>query len=376
MRPMLVGRWGYSDPGSDAILTGVHRPDPGERLGDLVLAAESRVGAGTVVVLGDPACLTNESLGKCYEFTARLLGHLAARGGGPLSAWRQAVALVLLAGLVVLLVRRPNAASLAATAVAVSITLAFCLAVQSAGSQVVPDGRTESGNFLACIDGSHLEPFADEPWDPAGIEGLELTLMRNGYLPIVVPRVTDEQLQRADIFISISPSRPFSDSERAALRRFVEGGGLLLVMAGGDRAEAANVLLEDYKLRIPAATIDSRRANESLPMVVSNADGGDTRFFQPYRYKKGVTANVYFQAAWPVECWDDGRTPLIYDAEKRTVAMSVQVGKGKVIAIGDATFALNANLEDAGGAADDSRAENVRFWRWLLAWANGREVEQ
>ena len=89
-RPLMLGRWGWSDPGTDAVLTGVSRLEAGERLGDLVLAAEQRLGAGRVLVLGDAFPLTNEGGVRGYGYTGRLLSYLAHGPTGPQSPWRQA----------------------------------------------------------------------------------------------------------------------------------------------------------------------------------------------------------------------------------------------------------------------------------------------
>ena len=46
------------------------------------------------------------------------------------------------------------------------------------------------------------------------------TLMRQGYLPLLAPDLTEERLERAGLLISIAPAREFSPAERRADRRF------------------------------------------------------------------------------------------------------------------------------------------------------------
>ena len=82
-RPLVVGRWGWSDPGSDAAMTSVSRFERGERLGDLVLAAQQPYGNGTIMVLGDSSRLTNEGDVRGYTLTGRILSHLANRRSSP-----------------------------------------------------------------------------------------------------------------------------------------------------------------------------------------------------------------------------------------------------------------------------------------------------
>src|SRR5205814_1376159 len=55
-RPVLVGRWGFNDPGdegSSVAMMGNHQYDAGERLGDVILVSEQPVGQGKIVVFGD-----------------------------------------------------------------------------------------------------------------------------------------------------------------------------------------------------------------------------------------------------------------------------------------------------------------------------------
>ncbi len=66
-RPVVVGRWGWSDPGSDAVTTGVSYYNAGKLLGDLVLAAEQPFGAGRIFVLGGTSPLRNEMLRQCLS---------------------------------------------------------------------------------------------------------------------------------------------------------------------------------------------------------------------------------------------------------------------------------------------------------------------
>jgi len=69
-RPVLVGRWGWSDPGSDACSQACRTTTPANCSGDLVLAAEQPLGAGRVFVLGGTSPLRNEMLANAYPLPA------------------------------------------------------------------------------------------------------------------------------------------------------------------------------------------------------------------------------------------------------------------------------------------------------------------
>ena len=83
--PLLIGRWAWGEPGAGVPHAAAYRP--GQRLGDLVLAAQRQLGKGRVVVLGDAACLSDRRLPSSYPFIARLLASLAANSDGPLALW-------------------------------------------------------------------------------------------------------------------------------------------------------------------------------------------------------------------------------------------------------------------------------------------------
>jgi len=389
-RPLVIGRWGWSDPGSDAVLTGQYRFDPGERLGDLVLAAEERVGDGTVLVVGDATAFRNEGLSNGYEFVGRLLGYLAGHRAGPQAGWRQALGLAGCLVLLGLVAWSLNPVPLAWTSLVLAFSLGFSTVVTTQESKVLPDGRPPEGrpaspNCLACIDASHLESYRGDPWiesglagvkpenvsedDPrwkrlgrdSGIGGLELNLMRNGYLPIRIAELTDEQLQRAGMLVSIAPARPYSAGEQKAIKDFLSRGGIWVCMVGADRAGPLNQALEEYDLRVPPSP---------LPVAEKGYDPTPS----PHEHRRRVYFNLpegpacaVLFSAWPVECSAEGSEVLLRNEANQPVAVSVPVGEGTIVLIGDSDFAINRNLENDAGLLIEPVRENTAFWRWLIA---------
>ncbi|MDD4785679.1 MAG: hypothetical protein PHO07_00785, partial [Pirellulales bacterium] len=192
--PILVGRWGWSDPGSDFLLTNRAAWDAGERLGDLVLAAERRVGRGRVITLGDSGCLTNSGSVRAFRFTGRLLAYLADKAPSPQVWWRQLGGLLAVLCLCGFVVRgaRPEAAATSALLLAGALLAAesiSCLAWE-----VLPDGRRQTPNNLAYLSASHLEAYAESPWVPDGIDGLALTLMRERFLVLLADDLSPQRL--------------------------------------------------------------------------------------------------------------------------------------------------------------------------------------
>ena len=189
-RPILVGQWGFGDPGNDAATAGVFRFEPGEKLGDLVLAAERPLGHGTVVVVADDTCLSSVTNATSYPFTGRLLSYLARRPSSPQDWWRQTLGLLGCLGLMGLLLWRPGPNVLIVLAAALAVSVAAATGVSRHVARVVP-GDPVGAARVAYIDASHLESYNDEPWSNDGIDAAVMTLARNGFVPLVAAGTDD-----------------------------------------------------------------------------------------------------------------------------------------------------------------------------------------
>ncbi len=366
-RPLLVGRWGWSNPGSDAARTGVRRFEPGERLGDLVLAAEQRYGRGRIVVLGNSFSLTNEGGVRGYGLSGRLLQYLTAPPRGPQTAPRQLLTLALLVATGVLLVRHPAPEHLGAMAMVLALALPAGQQFRRHQTRVVPDGNlltAEPLSRLVYLDAAHSPAFSDGQWSPDGINGLALTLMRSDLMPLAMPRVTGERLAGAGMFVAIAPSRGYSGAVQRKLQEFVQRGGVLICMVGAEEAAASAPLLARFGFRVPRSPVPT---------------GGDWKEPEPLGHMRSMYMDVHpvegepyqvglvLYAGWPVQMLRDDGEVLAYGADERPVAVMRQVGRGRVVVIGDSHFALNKNLESSGGEPLDGAYENAHFWRWLLS---------
>ncbi|HID77085.1 MAG TPA: DUF4350 domain-containing protein [Planctomycetaceae bacterium] len=290
-RPLLVGRWGWSDPGSDAVLTELAWLDAGEKLGDLVLAAEQRLGRGRVLVLGGATGLKNEAIWRAYPFVGRLLGYLARRGIDPQALWRQLLLLAVCAGLAASLLRKPHPLMSAGVPLVMAVVLAGCLAVHGRLARILPDGRGRADyNPVAYVDDGHLGAYSDLAWSDDAIDSFLLNLMRNGYLPLLAPDLTAERLERAGLLVVIGPARAYSRAEQEAVRRFVSGGGTLICMAGADRADAVRPLLEAFGLGVGRSPVGPEESvQEARPLGA---------FKTPYLGAGKGRPQVLFHAAW------------------------------------------------------------------------------
>lgn len=355
--PIIVGRWGWSDwgdEGSSRAMLGSDRYDPGERLGDLLLAAEQRMGKGKIILFGDTSSLTNGINVSSHVFTSRLFAYLANGSTWAHPLWRQVLGLLLAAATAALVIRCLSVSAVTLIALGLAGSLTAVLAVTDGIWQVLPDGRSRSPNNLAYIDTSHLEAFSGESWRGDGVGGLILTLMRNDYLTLSMPRLDSERLRRAGLLVSIAPRRSFSRRERAAVRDFVDRGGVLVLMAGYEDAGPSRGILSDFGFTIAD---DSHGAREPVPMG---------HFKSPYLRSGDKRVFVRFHAAWPVVCEDPQAQVLVYGKDNLPVVIMRRVGAGKVVVVADTCFAANDNLEREDGQPFEGLRENADFWRWFI----------
>jgi len=366
-RPLLVGRWGWNDPGdpgSGAAQMGNREYDPGERLGDVLLATEQPLGAGKVIAFGDTSSITNGICIGSHAFIGRLLAYLAGGVGTPQAPWRGVLGLLAALALAGALGYRAEGWRSAAIALAFCGSLALCTHLSARAAQVLPDGRRASPNNLAYIDTSHVERFSEEATRPDGTMGIAMTLMRNGYLAYNLPEFSAERLERAGLFVSIAPTKEFTRAERRILKKFVEDGGILISTVGYDARGPSRAMLADFGFYIGGAKAgDGVAAHEPEPLG---------HFKAPYLNTGEYMCFVRFHAAWPIECTESDAKPVAYGANNTMVIIERQVGKGKVVVVGDTGFAMNKNLEHEGGELFDGMRENADFWRYYLPRLRGQ----
>lgn len=414
-RPVLIGQWGFADPGDPQAtrraLLGNRKYDSGEKLGDLVLAAEQPVGQGLILAFGDTSGFTNGVNMGAHRFTARVFSYLANRPQTGHHPARQVVGLLLAAALAVLVWLDGDWRALVAAGLAGSLALLAGTSLNAAAwaRQLVPDGRRLAGRtdspalpsgqtpsrHLAYIDTTHSSALSEESWRYSGTGGLALTLMRAGYLTLSLPACTSDYLDRCKLLVTIAPFQQYSPAERRAIGEFVRGGGILICIAGYDHSAGCRSLLEDFGLRVGVATCEDSLVVDSSEDAREPISMG--HFKAPYYDSGEYRAYVRFHAAWPVGCIGDdkGARPLAYgrlyldgllkaeidDPQRRTaqrrprdvpVILLRSIGKGQVVAVGDTQFAANRNLEWEGGQPFEGMYENADFWRFLLGRLEGK----
>jgi len=318
---------------------------------------------------------------------------------------------------------RPTAGRAVVVAAALAASLAICVAVTAECTDIIPSGAPHqkkegtpaapvaaeasatgvasvAPNSLAYIDDCHFGSYSEEGLRPEGIFGLQYTLARDGYLVLSLYDLTYERLHEAGLLVSIGPQRPYSASEREAIRRFVEEGGIFILMAGYERSAGSRELLDDFGFTVGAVPDWLPPGTEPGPLGYYKWP-----YYPGYDYDELVNwanllgmkppaspwdnhAYVRFHAAWPVTC-DDPTAKIVargfvdrpFDpisanfkpAGSHTMPVIVvrTVGKGKFVVIGDTEFATNKNLENEDGSPIEGLRENADFWRSFLADLRG-----
>ena len=259
-RPLLAGRWAWSSPQFGTAWNGAQWV-AGQQLGDLPLMAEQRFGEGKVIVVSDSSNFTNEGIAEGYSFVGATLSYLANRKSGSGAWWRQAGVVLGSLLLLSLLLLRPQPWQLFGSSLLVLAALLVCQRVSEDTSRIIPDGTLIQsptlpiGNRVAYIDASHVEPFNQMDWVFHAIDGLQLTLMRNGYMPLFAPEITRERLERCGMLITIAPARRFSSREREVVADFVRSGGILICTVGAEESSASAVLLNQFGLQVPNSPV-------------------------------------------------------------------------------------------------------------------------
>lgn len=336
--PLVIGKYGYSDPGNESEggkrgYLGNLNYDPGEPMGDIVLAAAQHYGKGKVLVFGDTSAFANAILINSHDFINRAFTWLAQDESPTRHRLAFFVSLFLfLAALFFYLrgARRPYF---------LLISLILSLSMIKAGEGLKRYGiQSELDGNIAYVDTSHGERFSPESWNENAIMGLHLNLMRNGYLPFSLRSFEKEKLEQANLLVLIAPSSPFTQKEIRWIKDFVQRGGILILTVGWEEREASLPLMDIFGYSI-----------EHLPLA------------QFMSVIPSANQRVRFFEAWPIVS-KGTQSEVIAAYQKFPVVVKRAYGKGQVVVIGDSSFFWNKNLE----MEESHIKENIEFLRWLF----------
>ncbi|MBI4879313.1 MAG: hypothetical protein HY812_06590 [Planctomycetes bacterium] len=342
-RPVFAGRIGFSDAPDPRNEAGGELGDLryayGEDIGDLVLAAEDRLGRGRVLVFGDTSSFQNATLCLSHGLVARVFSWLARPAR---EAPRGARLLLPCSALLLLLLFR-RAAPLPALLVAL---LACCheRLDENARARFRPGVEFVAGSAarVAFLNNRHHSAYA--PWGGTGegMGGLDQNLLRRG---IVALCLSDdlEPLARGRWLFILAPNRAISEEEAAAFESFMQGGGHVIVSADLDQAPALEALFMPRKISLRAEPLGRFQAESALAPGLS----------------------LEFVSGWPVDAVV--RPEALASAWGRDLIARFPEGEGSLIVIGDGRFLREDNLE----SQTEYHPLNVAFLRALFERLQG-----
>lgn len=342
--PIILGKYGFSDPGDYSNTgrggyLGDRIYQRGERLGDLVLVAGRNFGKGKVVVFGDTSTFQNIALPYSYTFISQIFSFLTSETLETLEFLRQNFSylgiLFFVLFFILLAIFKYSVEMIKLLVVITS--LAILLGIVTAGwvnDRVMGlETKQISGN-VAYIDTSHLGQFNAAPFTDSSVDALSMNLMRNDYLPVVLPHFDRQRIAKSKVLVLISPSKPLRRGETTFLKEYMEKGGLVMVSAGFTDQKGVYHLLSEVKLSIEPLPLGP------LPM---------REFEMPLKY----FYEPKFINAWPVKIKDGDRVKVFYEGEllerEFPVVVYKEVSKGGILLITDSEFLLNKNLETEKG---------------------------
>lgn len=382
--PFIVGRYAYRDMGRK-----VRDPEKGfngnfefdpvggdpnegesedpERLGDLVLVAGERYGKGRVLVVGDTSSFFSNNMSRSYEFMRASLSWLgdSNKWSVPYSRPGRILATMLLFGfgVVIFLFRSQPVLFPVLVAIGLVTTLFY-----GRGGQL-PFDKNYARQHMAVIDFAHQPNASKHSSMGNGLHGVSINLARYDLnadagaaananpnaapnakaesklpqapiLPVTINEWDQEIVDAAGYMVLSAPRKPISFSERREIKKFMKRGGTVILACGYQDYKHCRSFLKPFKVEIGSTPLG--RTFDSV----------------------ALGQNVSFLSSWPLKV-DNPDAKIICTAGKdktKALMVSIPVGTGQLIVIGDSEFLHNRNLE--GHESYDPN--NTRFIKTLL----------
>ncbi len=340
-RPVIVGKRGWADRGDygnkKRAYLGDYKRSEKEQLADVVLVAEAEYGNGRVLVFGDTSPFQNAILTHTHPFLDTIFNRLVSGNGAiHFPKVQFGLSIIFIAGTIALILRTP----------CILFFVVFILfahgGVWISQTQVASNVETEISSFAkaqyepAFIDSSHMERFAPLASSDDGTWGLTVNLMRNGFIPLYLNKLSTETLAASRLFFVIAPTKSFSKKEISILKAYMENGGFVIWTVGWEDMAASKTFLDEFNLSLDA-----------VPLGTTDPEMGKT--------------GGSFLEAWPIISKNGTGDVLARQWEYPVIVFQPQ-GKGGLLLIGDSQFLLSKNME----SYKEFKYSNIRFFRHLL----------
>lgn len=338
-RPVIVGKYGFSDSGDmkaeNRGYLGDMRYSQGEKLGDLILAAESNYGEGKVLVFGDTSSFQNGALVQSSQFVDRVFIWLNSLEKISYPYDRYLLTILILLVVILLGTQKTYAKSIMIFLINLCV-IALLVMVIKQPFNVAQQEEIEAK--IAYIDISHFERINLDSWGkPDGFGGLTYNLIRNGYYPKVLKTFDAPKILGAELIIIIAPAKPFTERELKLIEKFVQRGGSLILTVGWEEKTGCKKLLQYFGLDISNIPLGKVSPSQNLQKIT-------------------------FYEAWPVVYEQEDTEALCYVWDYPVVVYK-RYFKGGILLVGDSSFLHNINIE---GLYDYS-ISNIMFLKKVIS---------
>jgi hypothetical protein len=357
-RPLIIGRFAFSDKSNQTMPghLGDRLYEPGEVLGDLVIAACDTYGKGKVLVFGDTSYIFNNELPFRYNLVYNSASWLTSRESD-YAAYQYYASFFLLFALIAYIYRiKISLRFLICLALAAALSLGLAASINNSLMKAPEEPLAD----VAWIDYTHLNQFNLENYRDDGVAGLTLNLFRNGFLPQILQNDNSiSDIRKGTVAIIIAPNEDYTAKEALEIKEFVEAGGLLILCAGHKSAGPMDLILKSFGLGIGDLPLGS------FPWIEETHATGGQAIVSPENLRR-YWHKPKFMEAYPVQA-DGEYKPIAwmrYNGVAYNLIIQKSVGQGNVILIGDSRFLLNENLEHLSQGAGKENREQYQL-QWL-----------
>lgn len=357
--PIVVGKHGYSDHGkhnnnnTKRANLGDYQRNPGEQLGDVILAAGAFYGKGRVLVFGDTSSFQNPALPYSTTFIRNAFNWLTSSRTQVINNLQIIISLFLLGAALLLILKKSTPELHGYFTVFLPIVLCIALILSSGiNAMILQKKPIEDSLFL--IDASHGERFSLEAYTSNAVTGLTLNLARNNYSSVILRDFSKEQIRKSQALILIAPTKHFTTDEQQFLKNYMNDGGLIILSTGFEDKEASQSLLNSYGFNI-----------ENVPL-------GPVPYVEeePSKYQN----EPRFVDSWPITFQTDQGIKTFYNVtiENNTYNLMAfkDVGQGGILLIADSQYLLDKNIE----SLYDYWPGNILFLKNILDELKAMEV--
>jgi hypothetical protein len=337
-RPLLVGRYAFSDAGMRENVMGSflgnYQYDAGEQVGDIVLVATKTYGRGRIVVWGD----TSAFQGGLSSNYGKVVGPMLTWLSRP-AAWTEMppVRIAAAIGLLAVVLWCWSVAATPKQLAAISASLLLGMLIPWALSLPNLNVRPHVDRDAVLIDRSHMEATGHYEARVNSVGALYTNLFRSGFRVLDMDDWDPKAIRRARGVAFVAPQKAFARGEVDELLRAEEDGAVVILTTGQPDSNGSQPLLDAHGFALvprPMGTVTSA---------------------EPTASRREREQQPRFLDAWPIVArggLDPETLPdveVIYRQGDDVVALFRRVGKGGLLLIADTRFFSDMNVEDMSG---------------------------